>query len=106
MSLCGFLLFPQQTVNFSPLLFFSVSVCWCELFKETSWQWGDGRCREVCEGFIRVSLSPLCLFFSGLGWGARSHGAVLVPLQGSSLNFIYIHDANHTDTLTEQSLLQ
>lgn len=39
-------------------------------------------------------------------WGVepRSHRPVLIPLQGSSLNLIYICDANHTDTLPTQRL--
>lgn len=60
--------------------------------------------RFYSEGFA-PSVSPsFCLFFSDVGCGARSHWPVLLPLQGSSLNLIYICDANHADALTQQRL--
>lgn len=73
--------------------------------EEIGWQWGVSAGLVGTEGVLfRVSLSPplfFCLFFWDVGWGARSHRPVLVPLQGSSLNLIYIRDANRTDTLAE-----
>lgn len=65
---------------------------------------GNRRCWEAGGGFIRdessLLLPSFCLFFSDVGCGARGLRPELVPLQGSSLNFIYIRDANHrADTL-------
>lgn len=55
---------------------------------------GAGLCvRE--EGVTRPPLIVSLLFRCGV-WGP------VEPLQGSSLNFIYIGDANHADTLPEQ----
>lgn len=103
-----------QTVNLVPLL----CVCLCPLVwacvkrklvgsGESSLvgQWEQkvsGGLRRFYSGWLTVSLPFFCLFFWYVGWGERSHRPVLGPLQGSSLNVIYICDANHSDTIAEQ----
>lgn len=83
------------------------ATCYCE-FTEQENKSAEGSVQvwweqEVSGGFIPCFSPTFCLLFWDVGCGARSPGPVLLPLQGSSLTFIYIRDANHTDTLAAEA---
>lgn len=80
-------------------------VCWCEFrLGGNCWVW----CQGFSGSFIWLEspfLPPFYLLFANVGCGVESHNPMLMPLQESSLNPIYICVDNHKDTSCEQRLL-